>query len=43
MPDMVPAGGKYGTALRAASASERPDITENIGKLLLTKGADPTL
>jgi hypothetical protein len=40
---MVPTGGKYGTALRAASASKKPALAEQIKKLLLEKGADPTL
>jgi hypothetical protein len=39
---MVPAGSQYGTALRAASASERPEPAEKIEKLLLAKGADST-
>ncbi|KAJ7867409.1 ankyrin repeat-containing domain protein [Mycena olivaceomarginata] len=35
--------GVYGTALRAASASKQPALAEKIKKLLLAKGADPTL
>jgi hypothetical protein len=36
---MVPAGGKYGTALQAASASYGQNL--KIVMLLLDKGADP--
>jgi hypothetical protein len=35
--DMVPAGGKYGTALQAAASRQEPKIIA----LLLESGADP--
>jgi hypothetical protein len=37
--NMLTAGGKYGTPLRAALARERPHIKD----LLLARGADPNL
>jgi hypothetical protein len=41
--DVIPAGGEYGTALRAASVNKESDSEEGIKKLLLARGADPTL
>jgi ankyrin repeat protein len=37
--DMVPAGGKYGTALQAAAFRQEPKIVA----LLLESGADPNV
>jgi hypothetical protein len=36
---MVPAGGKYGTALQAAASRQKPKIVA----LLLESGADPNV